>query len=115
MFGLLVNPADPAKIVKLASENIVAAQQSVSLYCQAEGDPQSTYTWTPCELQKSVCHENTLNISEVLNDGVYTCNVTNVLGSDTRNTSIGKFGLRLSPVLKSCEPLCILISDLLKI
>ena len=30
----------------------------------------------------------------VLNDGVYTCKVTNVLGNDTRNTSIGKFGLR---------------------
>ena len=109
-----VNPADPAKIIKLASENIVAAQQSVSLYCQAEGNPQPTYTWTPCE-QKSVCHKNMLNISEVLSDGVYTCNVTNVLGSDTRNTSIGKFGLRLSTVLKSCEPLCILISDLPKI
>ena len=87
-----VNPVDPAKIVKLARENIVAAQQSVSLYCQAEGNPQPTYTWTPCE-QKSVCHDNRLNNSEVLNDGVYTCQVKNVLGSDKRNTSIGKFGL----------------------
>ena len=81
---------DPAKIIKLASEHEVAAQQSVSLDCQAEGNPQPSYSWTPCDPQQSVCNKRTLNISEVLSDIVYTCNVTNVLGSDARNTSLGK-------------------------
>lgn len=81
---------DPAKIIKLASEHEVPAQQSVSLQCRAEGNPEPAYSWTPCDPQQSVCHESTLNISEVLSDIVYTCNVTNSLGSDTRNTSLGK-------------------------
>ncbi|KAJ7323695.1 Vascular cell adhesion, partial [Desmophyllum pertusum] len=75
----------PTKIVKLASEYEVAVGQSVSLHCQAEGNPKPTYTWTPCE---SVCHQSTLNISGVLSDGVYTCKVTNGLGSDRRFTSL---------------------------
>ena len=81
---------DPAKIVKLESEHEVARQQSVSLDCQAEGNPQPAYSWTPCDPQESVCHESKLNISEVLSDIVYTCNVTNSLGDDARNTSVGK-------------------------
>ena len=58
--------------------------------CQAEGNPQPTYSWTPCDPQQSVCHESTLKISEVLSDIVYTCNVANSLGDDVRNTSVGK-------------------------
>ena len=81
---------DPAKIVKFVSEHEVAARQSVSLHCQAEGNPEPAYSWTPCDPQQSVCHESTLNISEVLSDVVYTCNVTNSLGSDARNASVGK-------------------------
>ena len=83
-------PADPAKIVKLPSEYEVTTQESLSLHCQAEGNPQPTYTWTPCEPQQSTCHESTLFIPVVPNDAVYSCNVTNVLGSDTTKTSIGK-------------------------
>ncbi|XP_020602481.1 hemicentin-1-like isoform X1 [Orbicella faveolata] len=83
-----VNVIYPAKIIKLASEHEVPAQQSVSLQCRAEGNPEPAYSWTPCDPQQSVCHESTLNISEVLSDIVYTCNVTNSLGSDTRNTSL---------------------------
>ena len=37
-----------------------------------------------------MCHESTLNISEVLSDIVYTCNVTNSVGDDARNTNVGK-------------------------
>ena len=87
---LMLLLTDPAKIVKLVSEHEVAAQQSASLDCQAEGNPQSTYSWTPCDPQQSVCHESTLKISEVLSDIVYTCNVANSLGDDARNTSVGK-------------------------
>lgn len=81
---------DPAKIIILASEHEVAAQQSVSLQCIAEGNPEPAYSWTPCDPQQSVCHESTLKISEVLSDTVYSCNVTNSVGTDARNTSLGK-------------------------
>ena len=93
-------PTDPAKIVELPSEYEVTAQESLSLNCQAEGNPQPTYTWTPCEPQQNTCHESTIIIPEVLNDVVYSCNVTNVLGSDTRNTSIGKFVLCYNFILR---------------
>ena len=85
-----IKPEDPAKIVKLASEYEVAVQQSVSLQCEAEGNPQPSYTWTPCEPHRIVCHESVLNIPDVLNDVVYSCKVTNALGTDTRYTSLGK-------------------------
>ena len=62
----------------------------MSLHCQAEGNPLPTYSWIPCDPQQSVCNNSALNITEVLSDIVYTCNVTNVLGSDARNTSLGK-------------------------
>ena len=81
---------DPAKIIKLGSEHEVEAQQSVSLQCTAEGNPEPSYSWTPCDPQQSVCHESMLNISEVLSDTVYTCSVTNSLGTDARYTSLGK-------------------------
>ncbi|KAL9964688.1 hypothetical protein ACROYT_G028363 [Oculina patagonica] len=83
-----VNVTYPVTIVKFESEYEVAEQQSVSLHCQAEGNPQPTYTWTPCDPQRNVCHESTLHISEVLNDGVFSCKVTNVLGTDTRYTTL---------------------------
>ena len=84
---------DPVKIVQVANEYEVAAQQSVSLHCEAEGNPQPTYTWTPCEPQQSTCHESTLTIPEVLSDGVYSCKVSNVLGTDTRYASLCKLVL----------------------
>jgi len=84
-----VNVTYPAKIVKLVSELEVASQQSVSLDCQAEGNPQPSYTWTPCDPQQSVCHENVLNF-QASNRSVYTftCKVENYLGSDTGNTTL---------------------------
>ena len=72
----------------------VAMHQGLSLHCQAEGNPQPTFTWTPCDPQKKVCDKSTLIISEVSNDGVYTCKVTNKLGSDSANTNVGKLTLR---------------------
>ncbi|KAL9964694.1 hypothetical protein ACROYT_G028369 [Oculina patagonica] len=79
----------PAKIVEvIASKNKVAVQESVSLRCKAEGNPSPSYRWTPCEQPQSVCHNSVLNISEVLNDAVYICTVTNSLNSDAGNVSV---------------------------
>jgi len=85
--SLCVNVTYPAKIVKLVSEHEVAAQQSVSLDCQAEGNPKPTYTWTPCDPQQSVCQKSVLHF-QASDKSVYafTCKVENNLGSDKRNT-----------------------------
>jgi len=82
---------DPAKIVKLVSEHEVAAQQSVSLDCQAEGNPKPTYTWTPCDPQQSVCQKSVLHFqASDKSVHAFTCKVENNLGSDKRNTFLCK-------------------------
>ena len=64
-------------------------QQSVTLNCQAEGNPRPSYTWTPCD-PGQVCDKSILVISKVLNDGVYACKVTNEFGSDAKYTIVCK-------------------------
>ena len=73
------------------SEHEVAAQQSVSLDCQAEGNPQPSFIWTPCDPKQSVCHQSVLNF-QASDQSVYTftCKVENDLGSDTKNTTLCK-------------------------
>ena len=73
------------------SEHEVAAQQSTSLDCQAEGNPQPTYSWTPCDPQQSVCHESVLNF-QASDESIYTftCKVENYLGNDIRRTTLCK-------------------------
>lgn len=61
------------------------------LHCEAEGNPPPAYTWFPCDSKTQACHESTLTVSNALNDAVYSCNVENVLGNDTRETKVGKF------------------------
>ena len=79
--------SDRPKIINLPSEYNASVLQSLSLDCQAEGNPKPSFTWTPCE---DGCNNSTLVIPEVWNDTVYTCNVTNSLGSDLAEASIGK-------------------------
>ena len=82
---------DPAKIIRLRSEHEVEAQQSVSLYCQAEGNPQPTYSWIPCDPQQSVCHESVVTVqTSDKSFYMFTCKVANNLGSDIKNTSLCK-------------------------
>ena len=93
VFNLIVSfpisCTDPATIVKFQTEYIVGVQQSVTLNCQAEGNPPPTYTWIPCDPEQ-VCNKNSLNISQVLNDASYTCKVANVHGPDTRTAIVCK-------------------------
>ena len=102
-----INLVDPAKIVNLVSELEIGTQERASLDCQAEGNPQPTYTWTPCDPERSVCHESVLNF-QASNKSVYTftCRVANSLGSDTRNTTLCKLGrarLRVCTCLSICN------------
>ena len=80
---------DPVKIVKFQTEYIVGVQQSVTLTCEAEGNPPPTYTWTTCDSEQ-VCNKNTLHILQVLNDANYTCRVANEFSSGVKNASVCK-------------------------
>ncbi|CAH3161356.1 unnamed protein product [Pocillopora meandrina] len=75
------------KIVTFQPEYIVVVQQSVTLTCEAEGNPPPTYTWTPCDPEQ-VCNKNTLHITQVLNDANYTCRVANEFSSDVKDASV---------------------------
>ena len=80
---------DPAKIGTFQHEYIAEVQQSVTLKCEAEGNPPPTYTWTPCGPEQ-VCNKNTLQISQVLDDANYTCRVANVHGLDSKTANVCK-------------------------
>ncbi|RMX40395.1 hypothetical protein pdam_00023999, partial [Pocillopora damicornis] len=77
----------PAKISNFQSEYIAFVQQSLTLNCEAEGNPPPTYTWTPCDSEQ-VCDKNTLHISQVLNDTSYTCRVANIYGNESKTANV---------------------------
>ena len=103
---------DPATIVKFQTEHFVGVQQSVTLNCEAEGNPPPTYTWTPCD-QKQVCNKRTLHISQVLNDANYTCRVANVYGDDSKTASVCKSYVHCSHASNSCQSSYIYQNDIL--
>ena len=89
---------DPAKISNFQPENIVVVvRQSVTLNCDAEGNPPPTYTWTPCDPEQ-VCNKNTLQISQGLNDASYTCRVANLYGDDSKTANVCKSHVHCSHV-----------------
>ena len=99
----------------LSTEYNASLHQSVTLHCRAEGNPQPKFMWSPCDPRENVCNESTLIIPKVLNDGVYTCKVTNKLGSDSANTNVGK--LTLNKILQwrsvySTKVLIILLTEI---
>lgn len=91
---------DPAKIAEFQPEYIVGLEQSVTLNCNAEGNPPPTHTWTPCGSEQ-VCDKSTLNIPQVLNDTSYTCRVANVHGHDSKTANVCK--LHCSCALYICS------------
>ena len=93
---------DPATIVKFQTEDIVDVQQSVTLNCEAEGNPPPTYTWTPCNDLEQVCNKNTLDILQVLNDANYTCRVANPYGVDLKTAYVCKSHVHCSHTSNSC-------------
>ncbi|XP_022807707.1 fibroblast growth factor receptor 2-like isoform X2 [Stylophora pistillata] len=86
--AVYVNVTYPATIAKFETEYFVGVQQSVTLHCEAEGNPQPTsYSWIPCDTEQ-VCDTNTLAIAQVFNDASYTCRVVNVHGHDTKTAIV---------------------------
>ena len=82
----------------------VVVQQSVTLNCEAEGNPPPTYTWTPCD-SKQVCDRNALDVSQVCEDVSYTCNVANGLGSDTKTANVCELLFSLTCLVLNSERL----------
>ena len=68
---------------------MVGVQQSLTLNCEAEGNPPPSYAWTPSDPEQ-VCDKNTLDISQLLNDVNYTCRVVNVYGNDSKTANVCK-------------------------
>ena len=87
--NILVFISVPANVT-LQKKYYVGREKNVSLDCKVDGHPIPAITWTPCNAQENVCDQSMLNISEVQNDGVYTCTAKNSLGNDSANTSLGK-------------------------
>ena len=77
-------------------------KQSVTLICEAEGNPPATYTWIPCDSEQG-CDKNTLHISQVLNDVNYTCRVANVHGNDSKTANVCKSHVHCSHASNSCN------------
>ena len=92
---------DPPKIDNFQPEYIVGVQQSLTLNCEAEGNPPPTYIWTPC-YPEQVCNKNTLDVSQVLNDVNYTCRVANVRGNDSKTANVCKSHVHCSCAYNSC-------------
>ena len=94
---------DPPKIVDFQPEYMVGVQQSVTLKCEAEGNPPPTQTWTPCNDPEQVCDKNTLDISQVLNDNNYTYRVANVYGNDSKTANVCKSNVHCSHGSNTCR------------
>ena len=89
----------------------MGVKQSVTLICEAEGNPPATYTWIPCDSEQG-CDKNTLHISQVLNDANYTCRVANVHGNDSKTANVCKSHVHCSHVSNS-SILCMCQHDIL--
>ena len=90
---------DPPNIVKFQTNYFVGVQQSVTLNCEAEGNPPPTCTWIPCDSDQ-VCDKNTLHTSQVFNNANYTCRVANALGVDSKTANVCKSNVHCSHALE---------------
>ena len=78
---------------------MVGVGQSLTLNCEAEGNPPPTHSWTPCNDLEQVCDKNALHISQVCEDANYTCNVANGLGNDAKTANVCKLLFSLTHLL----------------
>ncbi|CAH3161360.1 unnamed protein product [Pocillopora meandrina] len=95
----------PPKIVKFKTEYFVGVQERVTLKCEAEGNPPSTYIWIPCDTEQ-VCDKNALHISQVLSDTNYTCRVANVHGNDSKTANVYIGGNVINITIVNISEIC---------
>ena len=88
LFLLFLTSVSP--VINLQNEYYVGREKRASIYCNVEGYPPPTITWTPCDPQENVCNQNMLNISKVVEDCVYICKAKNSLGFDFASTKLCK-------------------------
>ncbi|XP_044180706.1 fibroblast growth factor receptor 3-like [Acropora millepora] len=93
--------------VILAQKVFVGREETASLYCEAEGNPTPTISWSPCDEGNTFCNEQYLNISQVQSARAnYMCTARNRVGRASGTTVLligGKnIYLRLS-VIGECD------------
>ncbi|XP_015751961.1 PREDICTED: fibroblast growth factor receptor homolog 1-like [Acropora digitifera] len=73
--------------VTLAKKVFVGREQTASLFCQVEGNPKPTVSWSPCDPPHVVCDWQYLNISKVRTArSYYNCTARNAVGIDSATT-----------------------------
>ena len=78
-------------IVTAPSNKVVVEGISLTLFCNATGNPQPDMTWTIEGYDSVLSTSETLHLANLRredNGAVYSCKANNSLGFDTVNTSI---------------------------
>ena len=84
MFVFSVAPYD----VNITGENTYSQGEQLLLNCSSEGGPGLEYAWL--FLDNMIASTNTLTIDDVMTSdgGEYTCNVTNMAGSNASTVAV---------------------------
>ncbi|XP_067042620.1 lachesin-like isoform X3 [Acropora muricata] len=73
--------------VTLRKKFFVGREQTASLFCQVEGNPKPTISWSPCDPPNVLCDKQYLNISKVQTARAnFNCTATNALGEESAST-----------------------------
>ena len=85
--------ADSPKVT-LVKKFFVGREQTASLFCQVEGNPKPTISWSHCDPPHFVCDKQYLNISKVQTArSNYICTARNDVGIDSATTVLREWTL----------------------
>ena len=78
-------------MVRVAQKVFVGREETASLYCEVEGNPTPTISWSPCDEGNPFCNEQYLNISQVQSARAnYICTARNDVGTASGTTVLRK-------------------------
>ncbi|XP_067056911.1 uncharacterized protein [Acropora muricata] len=93
--------------VTLRKKFFVGREQTASLFCQVEGNPKPTISWSPCDPPHVSCDKQYLNISKVQTAlSNYNCTARNAVGIDSATTElrIGGYSIYLKmAIIEECD------------